>query len=274
MKIILGSNIFGESHRQSVAIDSWLHLKDKHDLDVYNVQFIQPEYTDNRINTLNVLDRDSTSVTGGSKKLPFVNDIFNSLAHLDCDYFIYCNSDVIVNANLLKFINSNQPDCFACSRLDINNIKSFDDVLNKQIQPIRYEIAGFDTFIFSRHWYKKHNSLFRDYLIGQPCWDQVYATIMKIYGDNTDFGNSFPPYCFHIHHEQTWQQSDTPEKTFNMNQKEHYFDKLMCRLFDMYLKGVLIKREPYGAFMRPVTDEKQLEHNFFKNITCQNPKFV
>lgn len=274
MKIILGSNLFGNYHRQNVAIESWLHLNEQFDVDVYDVQFDDAEQVDSRLNTLKVLCRDSQQITKGDKRLPFINDIFNALSRMECDYFIYCNSDVIVNSNLIKFIHDKQPACFACSRLDINNIESFDFVLNKQITPVRYEIAGFDAFVFSRHWYIEHESLFRDYLIGQPCWDQVYATIMKIYGDNSHFGNNFPPYCFHIHHEQTWQTQNTPEREFNTSQKEHYLDKLMCRLFDMYLKSVLIKREPYGAFMKPINNEKQIEHNFFDKLTCPDPMFV
>lgn len=272
--IALGSNIYGNNHRQDVAIDSWLHLNNKHDVQLYNVQPAENPVINDRIQTLDVLSRHSGHVTDGNKELPFVNDIFNALASVDCDYFIYCNSDVIVNSNLIKHIKQNEPACVACSRLDIHDIDSFDRVLNKQITPVRYEIAGFDAFVFSKKWYNQHMELFRDYLIGQPCWDQVYATIIKIYGDGVEFSNKLPPHCFHIHHEQTWQLEDTPEKQFNKKQSQHYFDRLLCKIFDTYLKSVLINRQPMGLFITPIDNEKQIESNFFNKFSCPNQVFA
>lgn len=265
MKIIIGTNTFGNYHRQNVAIDSLVHLKKTFDLQLFDVQFEGNTQHDNRLETLNTLSRSSLDHTTGSKQLPFVNDIFNVLCDQDCDYFIFCNSDVIVNGNLIKHIKEHKPHAMACSRLDIKHIDSFDDVLKKQIKPVRYEIAGFDCFIFSKVWYLEKKQLFRDYLVGQPCWDQVYATIIKLYGGNHSFGNQYPPFCFHIHHEPTWQNKSTPEKQFNMTQKNHHFDSLLCKIFDIYLKSVLIKRQPYGLFLTPVKNETDIEQQFFDN---------
>jgi len=271
MKIVIGSNTFGKYHRQDVAVDSWKYLQSNFDVDVYDIQFADEKSTFENpydLHTIHDLKRSSKSILSKSKKkLPFVNDIISCLSNIDCDYFIFTNSDVIINNNLIKFIQNNKPVAFGCSRLDIQDVKSFQDILDKKVTPVRYEIAGFDTFVFKKKWYLDHVDLFRDYLLSMPVWDQVYTTLMKIYGNNDLFGNNYPPYCFHIHHEMNWQQTDSMEKEFNINSNRgSHMDRLMCKIFDTYLQSVLIKRQPWGAFITPVKAEEVVEKEFFNKL--------
>jgi len=265
MKIIIGTNTFGKYHRQDVAVESWKHLSD---VKLVNVQFedekdsFNVQYDMEHVFTLTRSSMDT--VDKSTKKLPYINDILDVLSRQDCDYFIYTNNDVIINKNLIKYISENKPACMSCSRLDIHDVHSFDIILEKKITPVRYEIAGFDTFIFSKDWYELHKDLFRDYLVGQPHWDQVYAGLMKMHGGDL-FGNNFPPYCFHIHHEATWQNIQCVERNFNSTQLSiSRMDCLAERLFNRYLTDVLIKRLPRGTFMNPVTNEKLMERNFWR----------
>ena len=164
MKIVIGCSTHGTGDRQKIAIDSWKQLEKKfNDVSIVNVQFNDGTTLLDQahnikirgLNTIYTLTRSSEQIKGSTRKLPYINDILNSLSQQDCDYFIFTNSDIIINPNLIRYIQNKQPSAFACSRMDINPIQSFDDVLNKKIIPQRTEIAGFDTFVFNTNWFKK-----------------------------------------------------------------------------------------------------------------------
>jgi hypothetical protein len=273
-KIIIGSNTYGEYHRQNVATDSWIYLSKIRNVEVVDVQFKDEEKefaTHYAIPTLFDLERSSLDIVAGSKKLPFISDILNSIYQeakkRGANHFIYTNSDVIINENLIKYISAENPTAVACSRLDIQHVKDFQQILDKKVTPVRYEIAGFDTFVFKTEWYENNSHLFADYLMGMPWWDQVYAAIMKIYGNNDPLGNNFPPYCFHIHHDTTWQNDKSLEREYNGDLCENSeFDRLLFKVFDNYLSSVLTKRQPYGSFMTPVNNEVDIEKKFWQSF--------
>lgn len=273
-KIIIGSNTYSEYHRQGVATDSWIHLSKEHEVDVVDLQFKDEEDQFARhydIETVFNLERSSRDVVDSVKKLPFISDIFKYLHKIakerKASHFIYANSDVIVNSNLIKYINTENPVAVACSRLDIQDVTNFQQILDKKVTPVRYEIAGLDAFVFKTEWYEKNSHLFADYLMGMPWWDQVYASIVKIYGNNDPLGNKFPPYCFHIHHGTTWQGDKSPEREYNGDlTSNNEFHRLLFKVFDNYLSSVLTKRQPYGAFMSPVKNEAEIEKNFWQSF--------
>lgn len=271
MKILLGVNTFGNNHRQTIAKNSWIHLRDNYNIDVIDMQFVDDvdnlQHTE--IETKYVLHRSSkNTIEASNRQLPFVNDMFSYMSEQHYDYFMYCNNDIIVMKNIIKYLHDNKPNCVACSRVDIHDLKSFDDVLNKNIRPVRYEIAGLDLMVFKSDWYKSYSSLFDDYLAGQPQWDQVFASIMKIYGDKPKLGNMIPPFCFHIMHGQTWQtQGDSVERNHNEHlTKSNPFNALMFKLFNSYLLEILIKRQPSGLFLNPLKDEPVIEHTWWERM--------
>lgn len=283
MNIIIGTNTYGNYHRQTIATESWNDLKIKFPniVDIVDIQFKDEEDIFENHYNLNVkfdLERSSLDLFPDSqKKLPFVNDIIKHISKYtenEDDYFIFTNSDVVINSNLIKYIIDNKPECFACSRLDIENISSFQNLKN-EIKIVRWEIAGFDTFIFKKSWYMKWSYMFNDYLLGKPEFDHVYAFIMKAYGDNTPFGNHYPPFCFHIHHGLASVTTECPELHYNRKVlKENSFDTMAARIMFYHLKYNLIKRKPWGAFLEPEKAEKQFEYNFFKNFNINHtPNF-
>jgi hypothetical protein len=281
MKILLGTNTFKQYDRQTIAVQSYKKLKNEYPdiIDIVNIQFKDEESTFINHYDLNIkfeLERSSFDVTEKpEKKLPFVNDILKVLAKYSEDYFIFTNSDVIINNNLIKYIVNNKPICFACSRLDINHINDLSE-LKEKIQPVRWEIAGFDTFVFKKGWFLQYQHLFNDYLLGKPEFDHVYAGIMKCYGDNTPLGNQYPPFCFHIHHGLDAVMKDCPERQFNVNTlKTNPFDSLVSRLMFYNLKYNLIRRQPWGAFLQPNQDEITKELEFFKEFNLnRTPSFT
>lgn len=268
-KIIIGFNSFKPCDRNFVALDSWNHLKQQQLVhDVVDVQFVG-DLNHEHVTTIDQLRRDSSMfVDNSTKKLPVVKDVLDILADQSCDYFIFTNSDVIINKNLIKHINKHKPQAFACSRMNINQIESFDNVLNQKITPTRYEVAGFDTFVFQKEWYLDNNHIFNDYLIGMPVWDVVYAGMIKLFAGNHPLGNQNPPFCFHVEHDITWQHDPTaPERVYNRQLLEQtHLDKLVFSIFDKYIVDVLIKRQPNGAFMIPHHNETDIEQQYFNNF--------
>lgn len=265
-KIIIGFNSFNPTDRHVVALESWMHLRDnEHITDVVDVQFAG-ECNHEHVTTVAELDRDSSQfVNKSTKRLPVVRDILDILANQPCDYFIFTNSDVIVNKNLIKHINKHKPTAMSCSRMNIKPIESFDRVLSRQIVPTKYEIAGFDTFVFQRDWYLNNRSIFNEYLVGMPVWDVVYAGMIKLFAGNHPLGNQNPPFCFHVEHDMTWQtDTNAPERVWNRELlKNSHLDKLVFSIFDRHIVDVLIKRQPPGSFMVPNVNEASIEQAYF-----------
>lgn len=279
MKILLTTNTFGSYKRQDIAIQSYKKLLEEFPdiLSFFDIQFRDEKETFNNVYGLDVtfsLKRSSLDIIDDAeKKLPLVNDLFCVAADLAEDYFIFTNSDVIINKNLIEYIIKNKPECFACSRLDIED--NFTDLseLKEKIKPVRWEIAGFDTFIFRKEWFLKYKHLFNDYFLGKPEFDHVYAAIMKCFGDNTPFGNHYPPFCFHIHHGMNSVLIDSPESRFNRKtMNSNPLDKIMTCLMFFHLKQNLCRRTPWGAFIHPKEDEKALEKMLFDtfNVHIEN----
>lgn len=271
MKIVIGCNTFNSYHRQDIAVQSWELLKQEYsNVDLYDVQFKDEEKNykikyDN-LKTIFNLERSSLDLKNHTKKLPFVNDIINSLSELDSDYFIFTNSDVIINKKLIKDILKDEITAMPCSRIDIANINSIQEYIDKKIQPVRWEIAGFDTFVFKTDWYRKHKEKFKDYFLGKPCFDGSYSFIMKVFGNNDYLGNDYPPYCFHIHHGTSSCTTECVEKDFNENTRLTTVDKEYCDIMGDHLNKNLMRRTPWGAFLYPHPEEKYFEKKYFEEV--------
>lgn len=248
-RITIAVNTYGQETRHQVAKDSWKYLTYKYD----NVTLKDYQF-----------DALSSSMNDGigNKELPYITSILDA-ASKDSEYIIYCNNDIILSDKIIKRIHEEKPKVgFACSRMDIKPVDSFDD-FKANVVPIRWEIAGFDAFVINSKWYDFNKDLFQPYLIGMPYWDQVYATILKIYGGD-EFGNKYIPCCFHVKHPETWQNEKCNEKQWNRNLCiDTPLDWLCLRLFDKYLRSTLIKRYPFGSFLKISDSEFREEVEFF-----------
>jgi hypothetical protein len=270
MKITIGTNTFGNIHRQNIAVESWYALRDKFDIDLYDFQFVdeQKSFSKNyNLDTIFSLKRSSADLFNNGKKLPYVNDIISDLSD-NCkgEYFIFTNSDVIIMPSLINLIKESEPDCISCSRLDITNVSSFEN-LKSEANPVRWEIAGFDTFVFKKQWYLRHKQLFQDYFLGRPAWDVVYTGLMKVYGKDFYIGNYNPPLCMHMHHGLASTINETVEKDFNINNCNlRTIDNFMGKMMGCYIHRYLIRRQPYGAFLHPIANEQEIEKDYFRHF--------
>ena len=278
MKINIIFNSFKPNHSQKIALDSWLWLQQNGYVDtIYDAQF-PGEHNHNNVVTLDKLSRSSLDlVDDGTKKLPVVRDIFE-LGASQCDpddYFIFTNNDVIINKNLIEHIRDAKPGTMACSRLNIKNIDNFQQFLDRDITPTNYEIVGYDVFIFRCKWWHQHSSIFRDYLLGQPVWDNVFVAFTKLFGGNHPLGNGLPPYCFHIEHAPTWQSNkQAPEQLWNKRLcKRSHLDRLCFNIYGVF-GDQLVYRKPPGLYTNPIENERQYEYNFWDKFYSHNLALV
>lgn len=261
MKVAIAVNTFDTNlNRFKLANQSYEHLDKMDRVDVYD---IQKPGTVGKFKTIDTLARYSSDVVEGSTKdLPFVNDLFNIAADLDYDYFVVTNADVMISPRLIDHIINNNITAMACSRLDVHPASS----INDDMKPVRWEIAGFDTFCFNTDWYKKNSNLFEDFILGKPYYDHHYATIMKIFGNNDSFGNKNPALCLHEHHGIAACLNKDVEYRFNENQfNQSKLVQTYKHVWDNYLQK-LIQRQPYGRFLKEINSEDNVEYQHFKDI--------
>ncbi len=281
MKIKIITNTFGRYKRQDIAVESWKHLRNmfNSEISVDIVDFQFEGETPNPyegIETRHVLAQSSQDmILLPTKKLPVVTEILHKGMELDYDYLIFTNSDVIIMPNLIEEIVNRNPKAIACSRLDIQDIDSFDNILQQKITPVRYEIAGFDTFVFQKEWIEEYYwKLFSSkYFLGKHLWDVVWAGYVKVFGDNQPLGNKYPPFCFHIHHGTAAVTTECPEKDWNTAaMKVNKMDIIMNNIMFYNLKKNLIRRTPWGGFINPQPDEISFEQEYFNilNIHTEN----
>ena len=259
MKIALATNTFDtDLNRFKLAEQSYEKLNERADVDVFD---IQKSSLKGKFKTIDKLTRVCSDVIPESKKsLPFVNDLFNITADLDYDYFIVTNADVMISPRLIDYIIEKDITALPCSRLDVLPVDNISD----DMKPVRWEVAGFDTFCFKTDWYKKHSSLFEDFILGKPYYDQHYAAIMKAFGNNDIFGNKNPALCLHEHHgidsclnhDVEYKFNETQYNTSELAQTyRHLWDNFLPRLLD---------RQPYMSFLKEVDREADIERHYFE----------
>ena len=259
MKIALAVNTFNtELNRFKLANQSYEKLNSYDNVDVFD---IQKSGIKGKFRTIDKIERYSNDVIEGStKELPFVNDLFNITADLDYDYFIVTNADVMISPRLINHILERDITAMSCSRLDIQPTADIKD----DMKPVRWEVAGHDTFCFKTDWYKKHSILFEDFLLGKPAYDQHYAALMKVFGNNDTFGNKNPAFCLHEHHGISAVTTKDIEQEYNLNQYENSeLAQTYKHVWDDYLNEVLLKRTPWMSFLNEVNNEENIEKNWF-----------
>jgi hypothetical protein len=264
IKIALGVNLFGRSVRTDLCIESLLAVKKKYPnvVDLYNLQFedkskIGREHSD--FKTLHVLKTSNqTFVPSSTRTIPIMQELFDVLANLNYDYFVFTNDDIIVSDRFIESMLQTDYDCYPASRLAIEPITS----LTQTISGDHYQVAGFDTFGIRTSWWKKHREEFPAYILGHPCWDVHYATLCMKLSDST-LCNKWPPPTFHIKHGEGSQYSnDDVDYNNSLYWKPHVFDMDM---WHHYLFNVLLLRGGGAGYWTPHKNEVELERKCFNS---------
>lgn len=233
MKIAIGTNIFSEYPRQTLAIESLKILKEMVksldvQIDLYNIQFEDNTIEIDGFTNLNVLKNSNltikeeiikssgyfngcvecngidNNVPFSPKVLPLMNELFDALGNLiDYDYVIFTNSDIMISNRLIIEILETKKESYCVSRLDIQHINSLTD----KIIPIKIEVAGFDTYVFKPNWWQENKHRFPKYLLGKTRWDNNYTSIFMTHSDSKLL-NYYPGHILHIFHGYGSHQDD------------------------------------------------------------------
>lgn len=262
-KIAFGVNLFGNTVRTDLCIQSLLKVKEKYPdiIDLYNVQFkdvTKKGREHPQIKTLRVLEESNLDyVTDTKRTIPMMRDLFDKLADLDYEYFGFTNDDIIISDRLIKHFIETDFDSWSVSRLAIEPITS----LTQTISGDHYQVAGFDANIIKTKWWKENSKKFPNYVLGHPCWDVHYATLLMRHG-NSCLCNKWPPLCFHIKHGDDSHYS-SPERDYNY---KLYWEpsKFDVDMWHHYLFNVLLIR-PGNNYWEPHPNELELEKICFND---------
>lgn len=262
-KIAIGVNTFKtDINRFKVANQSYEKLSTMDNVHVYDIQ--KPGVVGvGNFDTIDKLQRTARDVIDGyDKDQPFVNDLFNIMADVDCDYFIVTNADIMISNRLIKYIREHEITALPCQRLDTMPV----NCTTEPLIPVKWEIAGFDVFCFNVNWYRKYSWLFEDYIQGKPIYDHVYAGLMKIFGNNDVIANKNPAMCMHEYHGNASHANDVACK-FNRHTNEKSKLNHFNSIWDDYFANILLPGRgtlgPKYRFLYEMENETSIELEFF-----------
>lgn len=281
MKILIATNTFGTYHRQNVAVQSWMHLRKTFpdNVEIADFQFTDENSTnyDNLLTRFVLTKSSKDLVPYSAKKLPLIYEIIDCASSSEeFDYVVYVNSDVILLPKIIEYILNNKPDAIAGPRLDIEDIDSFDRVLQDDIKVVRNEIAGYDFFAFRTEWWNSHKTYFNhDFFIGKPLFDVDYAGLIVLLAKDYHIANDYPVMALHIHHGTASVTTECVEKTHNEKvHKSNILLEIANNVMFYNLQYNLCKRKPWGSFLKPSENEGIFQKQFFDSMNIHHANTI
>jgi hypothetical protein len=266
MKIVIGINNYKEeqnlNHREKLCVESLCKIKDLFS----NVKLINLTFKDEQFATLtnfhnlHCLEYIPKNIT--NKKIPFVNEIFDILANINSDYFLFVNNDIVVSDRYIKTILNNNYDCYPASKLHFTKLDSLND---ENSIPESFSVHGFDGFAIKNKWWLQNREKFKPMLLSCPYWDTYFYGKCQIYGNCLTL-NKPPGVIFHLEHQSTSCTTVTePGNQFNEKNFVEDSDLISQRWFS-YVYDVLLKRPTVNniKWYQPLENEEELEKKYFK----------
>lgn len=265
MKICIGINSFKEEKdllvHEKMCVESLYKIQKQFPcVDIVNIFFEDENFNYEKFINLNKLKQSSKNYFITNKKLPLVNDLFDVLADLNYDYFIFINNDIIVSDRYIKHIlNAPEFETFVASKLHFTKLDSLTD--NNSI-PDAISVHGFDGFAVKTTWWKNNRTKFEKFFLGKPYWDTYFFTMCYLHSKCMILNK--PPACiFHTTHESDAMAEDELTK-FNIEsfQKTNYVGKIWFS----YVYDVLLKRQTHNGikWYTPLPNEEDLEKQYLK----------
>ena len=171
-----------------------------------NLQFVDESYKPDGFRTLPVLRQDSRTVTGtaGGARKPLSSEMFDALADVaraeGCRYFAYLNADIEVTPAAIETVLNGDRDGYAFSRMDVDPSTGAE---------LGVEIFGLDMFAVDTAWWTRERRRFRPYIVGEGCWDDVYAAMICAHGRGEIVNER--PGIFHERHPALWHDGPFAE---------------------------------------------------------------
>jgi hypothetical protein len=179
LTIVLGTQFYegplGAMRRQQRALDALTALAGVEPL---NIQWHDERYRRPGVETVAALKQDSRTLTGfkGGRK-PILTELFDVLAAeaeaRNRQYFGFFNADIIVTQAAVDTIRAGRKEAYAFSRMDVD----------ESGHELSIATAGLDLFAFDATWWRENRRRFRPYILGERCFDNVFAAIMLCHGD-------------------------------------------------------------------------------------------
>lgn len=163
------------------------------------------------IETAALLERDSLLVTGArGKRKPLAREMFDVLAARAAagghSHFAFINADIVVTPKAIEEIRTAERECYVIARTDVEDIATGAGASEMPLS------SGLDMFVVSTEWWAANRRRFRDYAIGEMCWDCVYAAVMMCHAQTAILNRH--ALIFHERHAPTWHEP-TPAARYN-----------------------------------------------------------
>lgn len=266
MKIAICINSYKKpndlQHHERLCVESLLKVKRLYPdtVDLVNLTFKSETHLvyDGFIN-LHVLEKSSKDISPKhSKRLPFLNDIFDVLSELKYDYFLFCNNDIAISNRFIKQILKNPSyDSFAASKLHFSKLESIDDIT---AIPDAISVHGFDAFAVTPEWWINNKNKFSRFILGKPYWDTYFFTMLYVHGKCVVL-NKPPCVIYHVQHESdAMDDDDLSQYNIRSFQTPGYVKSLWFR----YVYDVLLKRNEHSniKWYIPHLNEEELEKKY------------
>ena len=144
-----------------------------------NVQFARDGHSVAGIETLAVLGRDSSMVTGSAgPRKPIISDALDALCdraeHAGARVFAFMNADIHLSQEAVEWIAPGSHDGWLFSREDYDGQTG---------ASLGMGTAGTDVIAFSTAWWRRNRARFRPYIVGEAVWDNVYTSIVMCHAN-------------------------------------------------------------------------------------------
>ena len=154
------------------------------------------------IRTFNLLKRNSRLEIGNTRDLPYIKEILDWSARIECGKIGYINSDILLGQSFYDAIQEDY-DAFIFPRADIaeTNAARFCKGDFKGIYGGDQHI-GADGFFFKREWWLKNRDHFpNNLIIGETEWDTCYRKVIARVAENYLERRVL----YHVYHDAKWK---------------------------------------------------------------------
>lgn len=155
----------------------------------------------NGISTFNVLKRNSKTEIGNHRDLPYIKEILNWAAMIECGKIGYINSDILVGDEFYRSLQEDA-DAYIFPRSDI--VETSSEAFMKGGRKVIYggdQHIGADGFFFDRQWWINNRDKFPDDLIiGETEWDTCYRILIARHSSNYIESRVL----YHVYHNAKW----------------------------------------------------------------------
>ena len=165
--------------RQAQAMDALEALAAGDDVRVVDLQWEPAPDKRPWIRTVCDLRTDSLRASGcEGRRKPIASDVMRALSAIaereGHQYFMFINDDIVVTPAAVALVRAGGKQAYAFSRLDIDRDTG---------RALDTTISGLDAFAFDSRWWREHQHRFRPYILGEACWDVVYASVAMCHAD-------------------------------------------------------------------------------------------